>query len=270
MLGPRVYTGFHREIEIEILDMMSMKSRPTSIGAFKPGPPRLDGARPKLHLPRLAGLGRLSRCPDTEFLDDASLPEDVVARAYRELHRTHWWLGNTAAVLRLLRQDPIPIRSVLDIGCGHGALLLEIRRRLGAEVIGFDLRKPSAAAPVPILTGNAVTEPLPRADVALAVYMAHHLSGGDFMRLIRNVSCSCRRFIVLDLVRHRLPLALFRGFVCPFLGSLNAKDGVTSIRRSYTPQEMRRVVDTALDGSGGEVRHTVAPFYIRQVVDISW
>ncbi|MGA2588822.1 MAG: methyltransferase domain-containing protein [Bryobacteraceae bacterium] len=182
----------------------------------------------------------------------------------------HTWLGNTAAVLRLLRQDPIPIRSVLDIGCGHGGLLLEIRRRLGVEVIGFDLRKASAAAPVPILTGNAVTETLPRADVAIAVCVAHHLSGGDFIRLIRNVSGSCRRFIVLDLVRHRLPLALFRGFVCPFLCSLNAKDGATSIRRSYTPQEMRCVVDTALDGSDGEVRHTVAPFYIRQVVDISW
>ena len=270
MLGPLVYTGFHREIKIEILDMMPMKSGPTSIGAFKPDLPRIDGTRPKLHLPRLADLGHLSRCLDTEFLDDPSLPEDAVARAYRELQRTHWWLGNTAAVLRLLRQDPIPIRSVLDIGCGHGALLLEIRRRLGAEVIGFDLRKAPGLAPVPILTGNAVTEPLPRADVAIAVYMAHHLSGGDLIRLIRNVSCSCRRFIVLDLVRHRLPLALFRGFVCPFLGSLNAKDGATSIRRSYTPQEMRRVVDIALDGSGGEVRHTVAPFYIRQVVDISW
>ena len=149
-------------------------------------------------------------------------------------------------------------------------LLLEIRRRLGAEVIGFELRRSSAAAPVPILTGNAVTERLPPADVAIAVYMAHHLQADDLIRLIRNVSCSCRRFIVLDLVRHRLPLVLFRGFVCPFLGSLNAMDGATSIRRSYTPQEMRRVVNTALDGSGGRVRHTVAPFYIRQVVDISW
>lgn len=147
---------------------------PTSIGAIKPNPPRLDGTRPKLHLPRLAELGHLSRCLDTELLDNPSLPEDAVARAYRELHRTHSWLGNTAVVLRLLRQDPIPIRSVLDIGCGHGALLLEIRRRLGAEVIGFDLRKASAVAPVPILTGDAVTEPLPRADVAISVYVAHH------------------------------------------------------------------------------------------------
>jgi len=228
------------------------------------------GAHAGFRLSRLAGLGRLSRSVETEILEDPSLPDATVERAHRELQQTHRWLGNTAAVLRLLREVPIPIRSVLDIGCGHGGLLQEIRRRLGAEVIGFDLLPAPAAASVPILTGNAVIEPLPRADVAVAVYMVHHLSECDLIRLIRNVSRSCRRFIVLDLVRHRLPLALFRAFVCPLLGSLNAKDGVTSIHRSYTPREMGCAVDSALDGSGGKVRHTVAPFYIRQVVDISW
>ena len=227
------------------------------------------GPRPPFEPKTFLAAG-LSRSVDTELLEDPSLPDAAVARAYRELQGTHSWLGNTAALLRLLCQDPIPIRSVLDIGCGHGGLLQEIRQRLGAEVIGFDLRPAPADAPVPILTGDAVTEPLPRADVAVAVCMVHHLSEGDLIRLIQNVSRSCRRFIVLDLVRHRLPLALFRTFVCPFLGTLNAKDGATSIRRSYTPREMRCAVDAALDGSGGKVRHTVAPFYIRQVVDISW
>jgi SAM-dependent methyltransferase len=204
------------------------------------------------------------------LLDDPGLPDTAVAQAYRELQGAHRWLGNTAALLRLLRQDPIPVRSVLDIGCGHGGLLQEIRLRLGAEVVGIDLRPAPVGAPVPILTGNAVTEPLPRADVAVAVCVAHHLTEADLIRLIQNVSHSCRRFIVLDLVRHRLPLALFRTFVGPFLCALNAKDGATSIRRSYTPREMRCAVDAALNGSSGKVRHTVAPFYIRQVADISW
>ena len=212
---------------------------------------------------------RLRRSIDAEILDDPGVPEHVVLQAYRQLHTMHRWLGNTAAVLRLLRRDPIPVRTVLDIGCGHGALLLEIRRRLGAEVIGLDLRPP-AAAPVPILTANAITEPQPRADIALAVCMVHHLSEASLIRLIRNVSRSCRRFIVLDLVRHPLPLALFRTFVCPLVDRLNAEDGATSICRSFTPLEMRAVVDAAIDGTGGVVRHTVAPFYIRQVVDISW
>ena len=47
-------------------------------------------------------------------------------------------------------------------------------------------------------------------------------------------------------------------------------NGATSIKRSYTPGEMRRMLDDAVKGTDARVVHTVAPFYIRQVVDISW
>ena len=203
-----------------------------------------------------------------ELLEDPSLPDAVVAESYRDLERVHRWLGNTSAILSRLRGGSI--NSVLDIGCGQGALLQEIRRRLGVQVTGFDLRMPPEASPVRILTGNAVVDPLPRADVALAVCMVHHLSDAEVVSLIRNVSRSCRRFIILDLVRHRLPLWLFRIFVAPFLCQLNVADGITSIRRAYTPSELRALVDTAVAGTGGRVSHTVAPLYIRQVIDISW
>jgi 2-polyprenyl-3-methyl-5-hydroxy-6-metoxy-1,4-benzoquinol methylase len=218
----------------------------------------------------LAHFGHLKRSAESEILDGLGISEPEAARAYGELQRTHEWLGNTSAILRLLRGDPIPVRRVLDIGCGHGALLHRVRCQLGAEVIGVDLRPAPADAPVKILIGNAVIDSLPRADVALAVCVAHHLSEDDLIRLIRNVSHSCRRFILLDLVRHWLPLALFKTFLCPLLGSLNAQDGVTSLRRSFTPREFRSVVDKALEGSTGQVKHSVTPFYIRQVVDISW
>ena len=212
----------------------------------------------------------MERSAATEILEDPGLPDHVVAHAYRDLDRTHRWLGNTAAILRLLRYGPFPIRKVLDIGCGHGALLEHVRRQLGVEVVGFDLRPAPATSSVPILTGNAIVDPLPAADVAMAVCVVHHLSEDEFIRLVQNVARSCPRFIVLDLVRHRLPLVLFRTFLAPFLYRLNVLDGVTSLRRSYTPAEMRRVVGTALRDTGGRVRHTVAPLYIRQVADISW
>ena len=204
----------------------------------------------------------------TELLEDPSLPEQVVADAYRDLARLHRWLGNTAAVLDRLRQ--CRASSVLDIGCGQGALLLEIRRKLGATVTGFDLRPAPESSPVRILGGDATIDPLPRADAAIVVCLVHHLSPDDIVRLIRNVSRSCGRLIILDPVRHWLPLWLFRIFVGPFSRRINAADGVTSIRRSYTPRELRKLVNTAVEGTGARVRHTVAPFYIREVIDISW
>jgi SAM-dependent methyltransferase len=202
-----------------------------------------------------------------ELLEDPSLPADVVAKAYRDLARTQCLLRNTAAIFRRLGKKP---GRALDIGCGQGALLEEIREKLGVEVIGFDLRPAPSGSSVRILTGNAATDPLPEADVALAVCLAHHLSEEDVVSMIRNVSRSCRRFIVLDLVRHWMPLALFRAFLSPFLHPINAADGITSIKRAYTPRELRAMVDEAVKGTNANVVHTVAPFYIRQVVEISW
>lgn len=210
----------------------------------------------------------MRRRDQAELLEDPSLPEEAVAEAYRDLARTQRWLGNTRAVLKRLKEGSV--RSVLDIGCGQGALLEEIRGQLGVEVVGLDLRPAPDSARVPILTGDAVTDALPGADVALAVCVVHHLSEAEIARLIRNVSRSCHRFIILDLVRHWLPLRLFQIFVAPFLSRINAADGATSVRRAYTPAELRRIVDTAVEGTGARVRHTVAPFHIRQIVDISW
>jgi 2-polyprenyl-3-methyl-5-hydroxy-6-metoxy-1,4-benzoquinol methylase len=211
----------------------------------------------------------MKRAQVTELLEDPSLPEEVVANAYRDLARTQRFLGNTAAVFRLLKKDPVPIRRVLDIGCGQGALLEEIRLKLAVEVIGFDLR-PTPCPPVPILTGNAAVDPLPAADVAISVCLLHHLDEADVIELIRNVSKSCRRLILLDLVRHWIPLALFRVFLAPFLHRINAPDGITSIRRAFTPRELRSMAEEAIKGTNARIGHTVAPFYIRQIIDIEF
>jgi SAM-dependent methyltransferase len=212
----------------------------------------------------------MDRADVTELLEDPSLPEEVVAKAYRDLARTQRFLGNSAAVFRQLRKSPAPIRSVLDIGCGQGALLEEIRDQLGVDVIGVDLRPAPSGGSIPIVTANAAVDPLPSADVAIAVCLVHHMAAEDVVNLIRNVSRSCRRLIVLDLVRHWMPLALFRAFVSPFLHPINAADGITSIKRAYTSWELRKIVDQAVKGSNPRIEHKVAPFYIRQIVDISW
>jgi SAM-dependent methyltransferase len=212
----------------------------------------------------------LERSYSREFID-GPLPDEVMRKVHRDLTRTHRWLGNTAAIIGALRRDPLPVRRVLDIGCGDGALLTEIRRRLQADVIGVDLRPSSRERTVvPIVQADAVREPLPDSDVATAVCVAHHLSDPDCIEMIRNVGRHCRRFIILDLVRHRLPLALFRMTVGQLLHPVNLHDGCRSIRRAYTPREFRAIVGRALEGRRGSFRHTVAPLYMRQIADISY
>ena len=205
------------------------------------------------------------RSLETEILDSETLPDAVVARAYRDLTRLHRVLGNTSALIRAIRRDPLPVTRVLDIGCGHGAVLAEIQERLEVEVIGVDLRPP-ADAPIPIVRLDAVTDRLPNADIAISVCLAHHLSETELVDLIRNTGRSCRRFILIDLVRHWLPLTLFRTFVAPFFSPVAIADGMLSVRRAYTAAELARIASLA----GVRFRHSVAPLYTRQTLDITY
>jgi SAM-dependent methyltransferase len=205
------------------------------------------------------------RSYEPEILDGHSLPEPVVARAYRDLTRLHRFLGNTGALVRAIRHDPFPVRRVLDIGCAYGGVLADVRDRLGVDVIGADLRPPTGAF-VPVVRADAIRDLLPAADIAFSICVAHHLSEPEMAQLIANVGRSCRRFLLIDLVRHPLPLALFRIFVAPFFSRVAAADGVLSIRRAYTPAEFAGIAARA----GVPFRHSVAPFCIRQTLDIRY
>lgn len=212
----------------------------------------------------------MRRWEGKELLEDGTLDAAVARRSYAELAWLQRRLGNVNAIMERLRSDPKPVRRVLDIGCGHGAMLEEIRRELGVEVVGYDLGPVPEDAPVRIVQGDATKDPLPEADVAFAVCMVHHLSPEEVAALIRNAARSCRRLILLDLVRHRLPLFLFQVFVRPWLAEINGDDGVTSIRRAYTPAELGEIAFAATKGTGARVEQAVARFQVRQIVDISW
>jgi SAM-dependent methyltransferase len=202
---------------------------------------------------------------ETELLDNEPLPPPIVERAYRDLTRLHRFLGTTARIVRAIERDPLPVQRVLDIGCGHGGVMADVRERLGVDVVGIDLRPPEDAG-VPIIEADAVRDPLPRADVAYSLCLAHHLSEAELAALIMNVGRSCRRFLLVDLVRHWLPLGLFRTFVAPFFSPVAVADGSLSVRRAYTAEELTRIVAS----TGVRFRHSVAPFHTSQTVDIEY
>ena len=208
----------------------------------------------------------MQRSFESEILDGDDVPPEVVERAHRGLRLVHTLLGNRLAILRALKTGP-PIRRLLDVGCGHGAMLADIRSRLSIDVIGADL-KPPADAVVPIVQADVTRDPLPQADVAISICMAHHLTDDQFVDLIRNVGRSCRRFVILDVVRSRIPLVLFRMAAPLVLSPVNVADGALSIRRAFTPPEFRALVGRALNGA--PFQHSVAPFYVRQIADITY
>lgn len=213
----------------------------------------------------------MERSVETELLESDGIPEAQVARAYYELTRIHRCLGDTRAIITAIRKDPLPVRRVLDIGCGRGGVLRDVQRRLGVEAIGVDLKLPPSPQGLPlIIEADGISDRLPTADVAYSMYLGHHLAEGDLRQLIRNVGRSCRRFLLLDLVRHRLPLAMFKMFMAPLLCPIVVTDGQRSICRSYTPAELVRIAREALAGTGARFRHSTSPLYIRQTLDITY
>jgi hypothetical protein len=120
------------------------------------------------------------------------------------------------------------------------------------------------------LRANAVSDPLPEADVAISTLVGHHVLDADLAAMIVNVGRSCRRFVMLDLVRSRIPLIMFRVFVAPFLSPISVADGCTSIRRALTPDELGKLTRDALAGTAATFRQTVTPLRSRQMLDIRY
>lgn len=211
----------------------------------------------------------MTRSLEPELMDSPAVCGPILDRFHRDLDRVNKLLGTFTTIRKFLQQDAQPIGSVLDIGCGDGALLRYLRSSMKVNVVGVD-QKPGAAEDVRIVEANAITSPLPRADVAVSSLVIHHLTPEENIELIRNVGRSCRRFLILDLVRHPLPLALFSVFLCPLIGWEAAHDGRLSIRRAYTPAEFGEIVRQALRGTGGSFTSDVSLLRSRQITDIRY
>ncbi|MDQ6678923.1 MAG: methyltransferase domain-containing protein [Acidobacteriota bacterium] len=210
------------------------------------------------------------RSENPEIMDDPHMPEYCLRMFHSDLERLNKVLGNTKTILRRLKTGSSPVRSVLDIGCGQGGMLAEIRNALGAQVQGIDLNPPRQSPhSVEIVAADATKEPLPYADVAISVLTIHHLSPDEVVRLVQNVGKSCGRFVVLDLVRSPVPLALF-SFLRPMLQQVVFLDGQQSIRRAYTPDELRALVVRGLAGTHSTFEQWVSLIHAKQIIDITY
>ena len=209
------------------------------------------------------------RSLEPEYMDCEEVPEADRAAFHRDLALIHRLLGDLQTMIGCIRRTPYPVRSVVDIGCGDGAVLARIREACGVQVTGIDLRPPEKDVHgVAILQRDATRDEIPRADVAISMLTLHHLTDDQVVGMIRNTARSCGRFICLDLVRHPLPFALFSLFIGPLIHKAAADDGRQSIRRAFKPAELRGLVADALAGTGATFEHRVSRYYASQIVDI--
>ncbi len=149
--------------------------------------------------------------------------------------------------------------TLLDIGCGGGDVVRRLAGRaardgLRLEATGADpdARAHEFAASRKARDGVSYRRALSselvaegrQYDVVISNHILHHLSGAELAAVLSDSERLARRLVLHnDLRRSRLAFLLFLvGFWPLGPGSYIHTDGLASIRRSYTPAELRDIV----------------------------
>lgn len=211
-------------------------------------------------------IWHLPRLDQPELLDlGAGTPQDVAANL-AEMWRINRVLGGFHALTRHLyprlaaAEGPL---TVVDLGTGSADIPAAIARwaqarQLKITVLGVDWAARNLAVAsqrtqrtqdLHLVRADAARLPLKSdtADYILSSLFLHHFNPDDVVGLLHTSYAAARRGIIMsDLVRGRIPLTAFRLIQPVFARNyLTRHDGALSVRRAYTPEEMRALADAA-------------------------
>ena len=215
-------------------------------------------------------MSELSISPiGAELLDNPGADSAVVAESLRNIARANRWFGGAAAVRfglsrTLASVPPGSTVRLLDLGTGLGDLpgvAVRWGQARGIQVVpvGLELHRAAAALArengVATAVACAGTPPVrdKSVDVVLVSQVAHHLSPESIVHLFRTCDRLARRaVIVADLHRHPFAAPSFWcGARLLRFDPVTLMDGVTSIRRGFSPGELHRLMVQA--GVTGDV-----------------
>lgn len=198
----------------------------------------------------------------TERMDAPDCDLDALHRTYAQFRVINalvaGWHSTYRHHLRPVLHRDRPT-TVLDIGCGGGDLARALAGwaardgyRLQITAVDPDPRAHAWATGQPTVPGvtyrRALSGELVRQgcsfDAVISNHLLHHLDVTQFQVLLDDSRRLARvRVVHSDIARSRWAYLLFSAGTRPFFrGSFIREDGLTSIRRSYTPDELRDVL----------------------------
>jgi len=208
---------------------------------------------PLLTPPRLRG---------TEILDDPDVDPALVVRSITDVMLANAVFGGRSSVIDELKLTlkALPRRAtLLDVGTGLGDIPCQARkvaRKHGIELttVGLDsaIELTQACRGSLTLTVCADALRLPFADHSIDVVMCsqvlHHFAGEDALTLLREMNRVARvRVIVSDI--HRSWIAAAGLWLASFplrFHAVSRHDGVVSVMRGFTAEELRTTVTEAV------------------------
>ncbi|HEY1951300.1 MAG TPA: methyltransferase domain-containing protein [Gemmatimonadaceae bacterium] len=203
-----------------------------------------------------------SRKRGVEILDLPDVDPKLVARSLEDVVRANTWFGGRSSALDEFRRvlpDLGSAASLLDVGTGLGDIpcgARELAEESGVRLttIGLDSAGVLASACRNSLDhsvcGNALH--LPFADHSIDVVMCsqvlHHFVNPDAAIVLREMNRVARvRVIVSDIRRSWLAAAGLWLLSFPLrFHAVSRHDGVVSVLRGFTPQELSDTVQQAI------------------------
>ncbi|HEV2114239.1 MAG TPA: methyltransferase domain-containing protein [Terriglobales bacterium] len=190
-----------------------------------------------------------------ELLDTDSGTPDEIADSLADLRRINRWFGGASTFCDLIERATARTGqrhiSVLDVGAGSGDIAEAARVHLAKKgiVLSAALLDLSAThfrdGSAPKVAGNALALPFrdESFDVVACSTFAHHLAPEQMVQFANEALRVARvAFMVNDLERRRLYLALvYAGFPL-FRSRITRHDGPASVRRAYTAAELESLL----------------------------
>src|SRR5947208_433615 len=197
-----------------------------------------------------------------EILDSPDVDPQLVTRSLADVACANALFGGVSSALEELvsvLKDSPRITTLLDVGTGLGDIpcrAREMARRNGVALttIGLDSAAELAAASRSSVDFSVCADALrlPFADDSIDVVMCsqvlHHFTGGDASVVLREMNRVARvRVIVSDLRRSWIAAAGLWLASCPLrFHAVSRHDGVVSVMRGFTPEELVDTVHEAI------------------------
>lgn len=202
-----------------------------------------------------------------ELLDTPGVDERLLAGSLRDLSRFGSLLGWTRLavrdVARIATRQGLQTFSVLDVGTGAANVPIALVRWTRSQqrelaITASDISEPMLA----VARANCVGYPeicLERQnalalgyadqsfDVVLCQGVLHHFSPDEAQTLLRELARVARRAVIVIDLQRNLPLYLAAWLFMHTLvrNPITRQDGLASIRRAYTPGEVRALAQQA-------------------------
>ena len=204
-----------------------------------------------------------TRTREAEIMDDFDLKGPELEKTLNDLDKINKWLGGNKITLQgvkvLLKGRPKEkIYTIVDVGCGNGAILREIARwgrkkNYKLELIGIDANTyaigiaETASAFYPEISyqsQNIFSEEFreQKFDIILCTLTLHHFSDPEINDIMQHFFRQSGVGVVInDLHRSKQAYRLFQAFCKVFINNeIARKDGLISILRGFKKEDIKR------------------------------